>query len=206
MKDEPDELGSFGELLPGQPGFDEALAQGQYDFAKTRFVRTLTGDGVARVVEHASARRAKLRAEIDNLRVLVRARHEAAVEHARAYGQILPHRVGKTWIQPPAQMEKVGEYYGAERFYKKAERAAKEYVEVRDLLVKRREQLVSMEADLRQALDDREAALMRQVDSPRGLQTALQRDPLLNVAYQKLKALRDELGKSNVATDGLGDL
>ncbi len=200
----PDESGEFGELLPGQAGFDEAIAQGQYDFAKTRFVRTLTGDGVARVVEHAAARRAKLRAEIDNLRALVRARHEAAVEHARAYGEILPHRVGKTWIQPPGQLEKVGSAHGADRFYKRAEKAAKEYVEVRDILVKRREQLVKMEEDLRVALDTREAALIRQMESPRGLQSALQRDPLLNVAYQKLKALREEL--QTPPADGLGDL
>jgi hypothetical protein len=201
----PDEPGGdFGELLPGQAGFEEAIAQGQYDFAKTRFVRTLTGDGVARVVEHAAARRAKLRGEIDNLRALVRSRHEAAVEHARAYGEILPHRVGKTWIQPPGQMEKVGSFHGSDRFYKRAEKAAKEYVEVRDILVKRREQLVKMEEDLRVALDSREAALIRQMESPRGLQSALQRDPLLNVAYQKLKALREDLQRP--AADGLGDL
>jgi hypothetical protein len=196
--------GDFGELLPGQAGFEEAIAQGQYDFAKTRFVRTLTGDGVARVVEHAAARRAKLRAEIDNLRALVRQRHESAVEHARAYGEILPHRVGKTWIQPPGQMEKVGSAYGADRFYKRAEKAAREYVEVRDILVKRREQLIKMEEDLRVALDSREAALIRQMESPRGLQSALQRDPLLNVAYQKLKALREEL--QTPPADGVGDL
>jgi hypothetical protein len=196
--------GDLGELLPGQAGFEEAIAQGQYDFAKTRFVRSLTGDGVARVVEHAAARRAKLRAEIDNLRALVRSRHEAAVEHARAYGEILPHRVGKTWIQPPGQMEKVGSFHGADRFYKRAEKAAKEYVEVRDILVKRREQLIKMEEDLRVALDSREAALIRQMESPRGLQSALQRDPLLNVAYQKLKALREEL--QTPPADGVGDL
>lgn len=201
MADEP---GAFGELLPGQAGFEEALAQGQYDFAKTRFVRTLTGDGVARVVEHAAARRVKLRAEIDNLRALVRLRHETAVEHARAYAEILPHRVGKTWIQPPGQMEKVGAFHGSERFYKRAEKATKEYVEVRDILVKRREQLIKMEEDLRHALDDREAALIRQMESPRGLQSALQRDPLLNVAYQKLKALREEL--QTPPADGIGDL
>jgi hypothetical protein len=199
-----DEPGAFGELLPGQAGFEEALAQGQYDFAKTRFVRTLTGDGVARVVEHAAARRVKLRAEIDNLRALVRLRHETAVEHARAYAEILPHRVGKTWIQPPGQMEKVGAFHGSERFYKRAEKATKEYVEVRDILVKRREQLIKMEEDLRHALDDREAALIRQMESPRGLQSALQRDPLLNVAYQKLKALREEL--QTPPADGIGDL
>jgi hypothetical protein len=199
-----DEPGAFGELLPGQAGFEEALAQGQYDFAKTRFVRTLTGDGVARVVEHAAARRVKLRAEIDNLRALVRLRHETAVEHARAYAEILPHRVGKTWIQPPGQMEKVGAFHGSERFYKRAEKATKEYVEVRDILVKRREQLIKMEEDLRHALDDREAALIRQMESPLGLQSALQRDPLLNVAYQKLKALREEL--QTPPADGIGDL
>ena len=200
---ESDELGTFGELLPGQPGFDEMLAQGQYDFAKTRFVRTLTGDGVARVVEHAAQRRGKLRAEIDHLRALVRLRHEAAVEHAREYGAILPHRVGKTWIQPPTHTEKIGHFHGSERFYKQAARAAKEYVEIRDLLAKRREQLVNMESDLRKALDDREAALIRQMESPRGLQSALQRDPLLNVAYKKLQALREELKQP---VDGLGDL
>ena len=204
MRDEPDEPGAFGELLPGQPGLDEALAQGQYDFAKTRFVRTLTGDGVARIVEHAAARRGKLRAEIENLRTLARARHETAIECARAYGAILPHRVGKTWIQPPTQLEKVGASHGSERFYKQAARAAKEYVEVRDLLMKRRDQLVTMEIDLRQALDDREAALIRQMESPRGLQSALQRDPLLNVAYQRLKALRADLKDHPV--DGVGDL
>lgn len=205
MTDERDELGAFGELLPGQPGFEEALAQGQYDFAKTRFVRSVTADGVARVVEHAAARRAKLRAEIDSLRVLVRARHETAVEQARAYGQILPHRVGKTWIQPPSNLEKVGEFHGSERFYKRAEKAAKEYVEARDLLVKRRDQLITMEEDLRKALDNREADLIRQMESPRGLNSALQRDPLLNVAYQKLKALREDLAPK-APPDGLGDL
>lgn len=205
MTDERDELGDYGELLPGKPGFEEALAQGAYDFAKTRFVRTVTADGVARIVEHAAGRRAKLRAEIDNLRVLARARHETAVKQAREYAQILPHRVGKTWIQPPSNLEKIGEFHGSERFYKKAERAAKEYVEVRELLVKRREQLLSMEEDLRKALDDREAALIRQMESPRGLRAALARDPLLNVAYQKLKALREELVPDNTP-DGLGDL
>lgn len=205
MTDERDELGTYGELLPGTAGFDEALAQGQYDFAKTRFVRSVTADGVARVVEHAAERRAKLRGEIDNLRVLVRARHEAAVEQARAYATILPHRVGKTWIQPPSNLEKVGEFHGSDRFYKRAEKAAKEYVEARDLLVKRRDQLISMEDDLRKALDNREADLIRQMESPRGLKTALARDPLLNIAYQKLKSLRDEL-VPEAPPDGLGDL
>jgi hypothetical protein len=47
--------------------------------------------------------------------------------------------------------------------------------------------------------------LMRQVESPHGLQTALARDPLLNVAYQKLRALRGDLRNSQPPADGLGD-
>lgn len=194
MSEPPGDAGA-DELLPGQPGFERAIAQGAYDFAKTRFVRAVTGEGVARIVEQASQRRAKLRGEIDQLRTLVRARHELAVEHARAYGQILPHRVGKTWIQPPAQFEKVGAAFGADRFYKRAVKAAKEYVEVRDILVKRRDQLVTMEQELRRALDEREAALLQQVETAAGLQNALRRDPLLNAAYQKLKALKSELNE-----------
>jgi hypothetical protein len=205
VKDEADELGVYGELLPGQPGFERTLAQGEYEFARTRFVRTASFDGVARIVERASQQRARLRAEIDNLRVLTRSRHETAVEHARAYAAILPHRVGKTWIQPPAAFEKVGEFYGSDRFYKQAARSAKEYVEARDLLIKRREQLIELEEDLRHKLDEREASLLRQLDSPRGLQIALQRDPLLKIAYDKLRALRDDLQGSG-ADDGIGDL
>jgi len=205
LRDNPEEPGSDGELLPGSSGFDEALAQGNYEFARTRFVRSVTGDGVARIVERAAHQRAKLRHEIDHLRALVRSKHEAAVDYARSYGAVLPHRVGKTWIQPPGQMEKVGQFYGAERMYKLAARAAKEYVEIRDLLVKRRNQLITMEQDLRDQLDRREEALIAQMESPRGLQLALQRDPLLNSAYQKLKALQGEL-KTSKPDAGLGDL
>jgi hypothetical protein len=206
VKDSPGGLlGSFGELLPGHEGFEEAIAQGNYEFARTRFVRAATRDGVARIVERAAQMRGKLHAEIDGLRALVRVRHEAAVEAARAYGTILPHRVGKTWIQPPMQTEKIGQYYGSDRFYKQAARAAKDYVEIRDLLVKKRDQLMNMEQNLRDQLDRRGEALIAQMESPRGLEVALQRDPLLNSAYQKLKALQGEL-KSMKVEDGLTDL
>jgi hypothetical protein len=205
LRANPDEPGSDGELLPGSAGFDEALAQGNYEFARTRFVRTVTRDGVARIVERAAQQRVKLRHEIDNLRALVRNKHEAAVDYARSYGSVLPHRVGRTWIQPPGQMENVGQFYGADRMYKLAARAAKDYVEIRDLLVKRRDQLINMEQELRDQLDRREEALIAQLESPRSLQIALQRDPLLNSAYQKLKALQGELKTSKVE-DGIGDL
>ncbi len=197
--------GSDAELLPGQPEFERAIAQGEFDYARTRFVRSLDHDRVARVIERAAATRAKLREEIDNLRMLTRARHETALEHARAYGMILPHRVGKTWIQPPAPFEKIGEFYGSDRLYKQAARSAKEYVEARELLVKRREQLLALEDDLRHRLDRREAALLSQLDSPRSLRAALLMDPLLNISYQKLKALQVELQEPGVA-DGIGDL
>jgi hypothetical protein len=205
--DEALEISPFEDLLPGDPAFDAAVAQGEYDLARSRFVRTINHKGVERVVEHAAAVRGRLRHDIDNLRTLVRAKHESAVDLARNYGSILPHRVGKTWIQPPSQLERVGAFYGADRLYKLAARAAKEYVEVRDLLIKRREQLIVMESKLRKQLDEREAQLLAELDSPRALQYALLRDPLLNMAYKKLKALQSEIDADAKATDdGLGDL
>jgi hypothetical protein len=197
--------GSDGELLPGQPEFDRSIAQGEFDYARTRFVRSLDHDRVQGLIERAAAQRQKLREEIENLRVLARSRHETAMQHARAYGAVLPHRVGKTWIQQPAAFEKIGEFYGSDRLYKQAARSAKDYVEARELLVKRRDQLIALEDELRHRLDRREAALLRQLDSPRSLRAALLMDPLLNISYQKLKALQEDLATPGTP-DGIGDL
>jgi hypothetical protein len=202
---ESDGADSDSELLPGQPEFERAIAQGEFDYARTRFVRSLDHDRVQRVIQRVAAQRLKLREEINNLRLLTRSRHETAVEHARAYGAILPHRVGKTWIQPPAAFEKIGEFYGTDRLYKQAARSAKDYVEAREVLVKRREQLYNLEEELRNRLDQREAALLHQLESPRSLQAALIMDPLLNLSYQKLKALKAELQAPD-SVDGIGDL
>ena len=193
------------ELLPGQPEFDRAIAQGEFDYARTRFVRSLDADKISTLIERATIQRKRLRAEIDNLRLLARARHETAVGDARAYGEILPHRVGKTWIQPPAGLERVGEYYGADKAYTRAARSAKDYVEIRELLVKRREQLLAFENELRRRLDRREEALLHQLDSPGSLKVALKLDPLLNLAYEKLKSLRQDL-QAPGNDDGIGDL
>jgi hypothetical protein len=200
--------GDHGELLPGNSGFEEAIAQGEFDLARSRFVRTISHDALSDVVERVTKVRAKLRTDINNLRLVVRNKHETALEYARAYGMILPHRVGRTWIQPPGQLEKIGEFYGADRAYKQAARAAKEYVEVRELLLKRREQAFYMEDKLRADLDAREASLLHQLESPRALKMALLRDPLLDMAYKKLKTLQGELAGTAVPPieDGLGDL
>ena len=206
MTAEPDDSGLLsGELFPGERALDKAIAQGEYDVARTRFVRAINSSGINQVVEHAANVRGRLRYDIDNLRVLVRAKHSTAVELARAYGQVLPHRVGRTWIQPPSSLEKVGASYGSDRMYKLAARAAKEYSDVRDVLLKRREQLIVMEQKLRDQLDAREASLLAELESPRAFQTALLRDPLLNMAYKKLKKLQGELNEAAVE-DGLGDL
>lgn len=194
------------ELLPGQPNFERAIAQGEFDYARTRFIRSLDADKISRLIERATAQRMRLRAEIDNLRLLTRVRHETAVADARAYGGILPHRVGKTWIQPPAGFERIGEYYGADKAYKRAARSAKDYVEARELLVKRREQLIAFENELRRRLDQREASLLTQLDSPGRLRVALKLDPLLNIAYQKLKVLRDDLQEPRSDASGITDL
>jgi len=198
--------GGLADELPGATrDLDRSVAQGEFDFAKTRFVRSLDAERNLRLFEKAGKERARLHAEIVNLQLVTRGRHEVALEHARAYGSVLPHRVGKTWIQPPAAFEKMGQFFGADRLYQRAARAAKEYAEARDLLVKRRDQLNALEEDLRTRLEDREAVLLGQLDSPRGLRIARQLDPLLDNSYQKLQALRDDIDVPR-AVDGLGDL
>jgi hypothetical protein len=75
--------------------------------------------------------------------------------------------------------------------------------------MKRREQMFYMEDKLREELDAREASLLRQLESPRALKMALLRDPLLDMAYKKLKALQGEMAESAPVPaheDGLGDL
>jgi hypothetical protein len=168
---------------------DRTIAQGAFEFAKTRFVRSLDAERNSRLIEKTGKERARLHDEIVNLQLLTRDRHETALEYARAYGSVLPHRVGKTWIQPPASFEKIGQSFGADRLYKQAARAVKEYTEARELLVKRRDQLNALEEDLQARREEREAVLLGQLESSRSLRIARQLDPLLDTSYQKLQAL-----------------
>jgi hypothetical protein len=202
LNDDAGPGGSDGERTPGTADIDRQLAEGEYDYAKARFIKSFETERSARFWEQASRQRAKLREEINNLRLVTVSRHETAVEHARAYGAILPHRVGKTWIQPPATFESVD---GAARAYKRAAHSAKEYLEARMIFIKRRDQLIMFEEQLRKRLDDRESVLLSQLDSPRMLKAALMLDPLLNMSYQKLQALRADLPDQPIE-DGLGDL
>ena len=177
------------ELVPGHPGFERALAQGQFEFAKTRYARTLTGESVRKIVESAGNERTRLSEEIKNLQTLSRHRYELAVDAARAYGALLPHRVGKTWLQPPTALERVGEYFGSMRLYKIAAKAAKEFAEVQELLAKRHLTLVTLERQLRERLDRQEAIVQDELMTSNGLKLAMRRDPLLNQAYEHLRAV-----------------
>jgi hypothetical protein len=177
------------ELNPGAPGFERALAQGQFEFAKTRYARTLTGESVKNVIEVAARERARLTEEIKNLQVLSRSRYEAAAAAAQEYGMVLPHRVGKTWLQPPTALERVGEFFGSMRLYKIAAKAAKDFTEVQELLAKRHLTLVNLERQLRERLDSQEAIVLDNLATSAGLKYALRRDPLLKQAYDHLRAV-----------------
>jgi hypothetical protein len=183
-----------GKTMAAQPKSNRATAQDEYDFARSRFIQSLlTGADITRIVDEASKKRETLRVEIEHLRVLARARHETSTNDARAYQTMLPHRITAAGLQPPSPLEKIGATFGSERMYKKAFNSAKEYVEARDLFVKRRDQLTVVEENLRKTLHAREAAIERQLESAGGHDMALKRDPLLNSAYQKLIALEDDL-------------
>ena len=185
-------------LEPGapvvRPKSNRALAQDEYNFARSRFVQSmLTGADITRIVDEASKKREKLRAEIENLRVLARDRHEMSTTDARAYQALLPHRITSAGVQPPSALEKIGATFGSERMYKKALASSKAYIEARDLFIKKRDQLTVVEETLRKTLRSREAAIEKQLESAGGHDMALKRDPLLNSAYQKLIALEDDL-------------
>jgi hypothetical protein len=197
--------GAVTELLAGGvEGVDLALAQGQFEFAKTRYIRTLTADAVSRMVSSTAAQRAKLTDEIAKLRAVTQTRHEAAIERARNYAAVLPHRVGKNTIQAPSPLERVGEFHGSDRLYNLAKKAAHEYAESRELLVKRRAELAALERVLREALADNEALLLEELSSGHGLKLALRRDPLLNMSYERLRKI--EAKAKDRPADGLGGI
>jgi len=175
------------ELIPGNPGFERALAQGQFEFAKTRYARTITGESVKNVIEFAARERARLTDEIKNLQIVSRAKWEEAMEASQRYAMVLPHRVGKTWLQPPTALERVGEFFGSVRLYKAAAKAAKEFKEAQDLLAKRQLTLVNLERNLRERLDSQEQVVQDNLRTTDGLAYALRRDPLLNLAYQHMR-------------------
>jgi hypothetical protein len=181
-----------------QPPLGHALGRAQalsnFEFARSRFVQSMmTGADITRVVDEASKKRDKLHVEIENLRELARQRHRISIEDARAYQEILPHRVTVAGMQAPTAMEKMGASFGSDRAYKRAVKSTKEYVEARDLFVKKRDQLTHVEETLRKTLHAREEAIVRQLEADGGLEKAFQRDPLLHNAYRKLMALEDVL-------------
>lgn len=171
-----------------------AQARTNYDFARSRFVQSMmTGADITRIVDEASKKREKLHVEIENLRELARQRHRISIEDVRAYQDVLPHRVTAAGMQAPTAMEKMGATHGSERAYKRAVRSTKEYIEARDLFVKKRDQLTHIEETLRRTLHEREDAIVKHLESDGGLEIAFRRDPLLHDAYRKLMALEDAL-------------
>jgi len=84
---------STGESFPGEADFNREIARGEFEIAKTRFVRTLDAERFAGLINVAAKHRSRLTDEIGNLRHAARERHQTALEHARAYGSVLPHRV-----------------------------------------------------------------------------------------------------------------
>ena len=153
----------------------------------------MTGADITRIVDEASKKRDRLHAEIEKLRELARQRHRTSIEDARNYQEILPHRVTAIGMQAPTSLEKMGGTFGSDRAYKRAVRSAKEYVEARDLFIKRRDELTHVEETLRKTLHAREAAIVRQLEAEGGLEKAFARDPLFHNAYRRLMALEDVL-------------
>ena len=175
--DDPDE----GEL-------ERRTAVGAFEFAKSRYVRSLTAETEAKFLAVYTKQRAALAEEIGNLRLLARSRHEGAWAAAQRYAQKLPHRVGKNGFTAPSGLDRSTQS-GVDKLYREAKRYATELEEVNELLRKRLISLGDLDRDIRNSIAKREVAARKMLDTADGLSMAIRRDPLFERAYERVKAL-----------------
>ncbi len=175
----------------------------EYEFSRDRYMYALRVAAEEQVMKSVGPRREKLSSEIENLRVLARVRGEARTEAVKAYAQRCPTRVQGTAFLPPGPAERVGNF-GVEKLFKVAMKAHEELTEVNDILKKRRDALDALESEMRTILQKRNDDLIKQLETPGGLENAFKRDPLLSRAHARMKAAiaqRDAL--AGAASEGI---
>jgi hypothetical protein len=179
-----------------QPVVSElAAATKAYELSRARYIRTVTSDAEQKLIDAGGKRRDALRAEMGNLQTLARARLEARTAAMRAYAAKCPGRVNASGPLAPLP---TSAFSGAEKLYRAALTANEEFNEIKDILVKRGEQLDEIEKDLRQRLADFNANLVQMLETPDGLANAFRRDPLLERAHTRMKnALAAEAAAAN---------
>ena len=174
------------------PDFERYQAVTQaYEDAKLRYIRSNTSAAELRLRDDFAKRRDEVNVEIAGLQEVFERHRVSAAASLRAYAERLPHRVRKGVIGAPSLWERVRSFNAVNRSYRAAQRSAADVEDVLDLLRKRRSRIDAMESETRRSIYLREEAVRKRLQTPEGL-VALQSDPIVKAAYQKLQAANSE--------------
>ena len=171
--------------LDGKPSeYDTAVKE--YHASRARYIYTLTADAEKKLHEAVEKRRAPLSEEINNLTALAKMRYENRQQVLREYSAKAPGRVTASGLLPPSPAERMTP--GIDRLYKTAVKASEEFAEVNEIIKKKKAQLEKIDNDMRDALEKHNSEIIAALESPRGLEGAFKRDPLLERAYNRMQA------------------
>jgi len=174
------------------PDFERYAALSQaYEDAKLRYIRSKTAGAEEKLRDDFAKRRDEVNAEITTLQELFERHRGAAAASVQAYAARLPHRVRRGLISAPSLWERVCSFNAVSGLYRAAQRSAADVDEVVELLRKRRARIDAMESETRRAIYLREDAVRKRLQTPEGLE-ALQSDPIVKAAFQKLQAANTE--------------
>jgi hypothetical protein len=189
---------------PGAQLSEYDAAVKEYHASRARYIRTVTGDTEKKLLETVASRRAPLTEEIANLTSLARIRFEARQEMLKRYAASAPGRVTAGGLLPPLPTDR-----NSGPLYKAAVKASMEFAEVNEILKKRKEKLDQIDAEVRTVIEKHGNDVIAALESQKGLEGAFQRDPLLERAYTRMKALearreaaRDAIMTTEAPADG----
>jgi hypothetical protein len=166
------------------PDYDSSVRE--YHASRARYIRTVTNDTEAKLMETVSKRREPLIEEINNLTALARARFDARQAALKAYAAKAPGKVSAGGLQPPSPAERV--VGGIDKLYKAAIKASEEFAEVNDILKKRKERLEKIDLEVRTVIEQHGRDVIAALETPSGLEGAFKRDPLLERAHSRMMA------------------
>jgi hypothetical protein len=158
----------------------------EYHASRARYIRTVTADTEKKLMENVAKRREPIKLEINNLTALARARFEARQLTLREYAAKAPGRVGSGGLLPPSPAERM--IGGIDKLYKSAVKSAEEFNEVNEIIKKRKEQLEKIDEEVRNLIEQQGREIIAQLETPKGLEGAFKRDPLLGRAHARMVA------------------
>jgi hypothetical protein len=181
-----------------EAGIDPSVAE--YHSSRARYIRTITSDVERRINQTLGGRRDSLREEIKNLTAFAQVRHEAYQARLNAYAAKAPSRVKAGNLLSPAPADRL--FAGIDALYKAAAKAAEEFREVNEIIKKRMSKLEEIDWKMRERIEEYGRALISQLETPNGLESAFKRDPLLGRAHARMVAAQNRRTSIRVSMSG----